>query len=128
MHQGSCLCGDVRFQIDGPMRSITACHCRQCRKQSGHLWAVTSVAKDDLRFDCDDGLTWYRASTAARRGFCNRCGSALFWKPDGEPRICITAASLDEPTGLRLEKHVFVADKGDYYDIDDGLPQHDADG
>ncbi|MFB9151553.1 GFA family protein [Roseovarius ramblicola] len=123
MHQGSCLCGAVAFVISGPMRSITACHCHQCRKQSGHLWAATSVAEDDLTFEHDEGLTWYRASATAERGFCDICGSTLFWKPEGEARIAITAASIDEPTGLTLERHVFVADKGDYYVINDGLPQ-----
>ena len=123
MQHGSCLCGAVRFFIDGPMRPVLACHCGQCRKQSGHVWATTSVAEADLTLDRDDGLAWYRSSDTARRGFCRLCGSSLFWQPDDAPRIAVAAGALDAPTGLRLGGHVFVADKGDYYEIGDGLPQ-----
>ena len=125
MRKGSCLCGAVSFSIEAPMRPILACHCGQCRKQSGHVWAATSAPDEALTFQCDEGLAWYRASKVARRGFCSRCGASLFWKPDDAPRIAIAAGSLDAPTGLELVKHVFVADKGDYYEITDGLPQHE---
>jgi hypothetical protein len=65
-----------------------------------------------------------------RRGFCKECGSALFWHPDRHAgrahRIAVSAGSLRKPTRLRLSEHIFVGDKGDYYDIADGLPQKDA--
>ena len=51
------------------------------------------------------------------------CGSSLFWEPIGEGRVSIAAGCLDKPTGLRTVRHVFVADKGDFYDITDGLEQ-----
>jgi hypothetical protein len=53
------------------------------------------------------------------------CGSALFWNPniEGYPYISIAMGAFDGPTGVRLAKHTFVAEKGDYYDICDGLPQ-----
>ncbi len=82
---------------------------------------------DALKFSNDTSLTWYRASNYARRGFCNKCGSSLFWhgdKLDGhKDRIAIALGALDAPTGLALTEHIFVADKGDYYEIADGLPQ-----
>ena len=58
------------------------------------------------------------------RGFCGTCGSFLFWKRDDEDLISFSLGSLDRPTGLQLDRHIFVADKGDYYTIDDGLPQN----
>ncbi|MFK7939728.1 MAG: GFA family protein [Roseovarius sp.] len=124
MHTGSCLCDAVSFEITGPLRDVLGCHCQQCRKQSGHYWAATSVADDALRFIRQEGLTWYNASATARRGFCKFCGSTLFWKPVGADRTAVGAGSLDTPTGLRLTRHVFMADKGSYYDIADGTPQH----
>lgn len=66
---------------------------------------------------------WYRASDFARRGFCADCGSSLFWQRDGSDIIDVAAGALDSPTGLRLQGHIFTADKGDYYQITDGLPQ-----
>ena len=120
---GGCHCGAVRYGIDGPLRSVVYCHCSQCRKQSGHYYAATSCGKDDIEITGSEHLTWYRASESARRGFCSRCGSALFWQGDGSPNISILAGSLDLPTGLEADRHIYVADKGDYYTIDDGLPQ-----
>ncbi len=58
-----------------------------------------------------------------RRGFCSTCGSVLFWEPIGRDKIAIAMGAFDAPTGTHLEKHIFVADKGDYYDIADGVPQ-----
>jgi hypothetical protein len=123
MHHGSCLCGSVRFEITGPMRPVVACHCSQCRRTSGHVWAATSVPDKALRLIRADSLRWYRSSDRARRGFCAICGASLFWKPDGEDRTAIAAGALDQPTGLRLDRHIFTANKGDYYDITDDLPR-----
>ena len=70
-----------------------------------------------------DTLSWFRASDIARRGFCRNCGSFLFWQHNDEETISISMGVLDAPTGLKLARHIFVADKGDYYDITDDLPQ-----
>lgn len=123
MHKGSCLCGSVAFTIDGDLSLPSVCHCGQCRRQSGHFWASTSTHQDNLSFSASDTLSWYRASDIARRGFCSKCGSFLFWQHNQEDTISISMGALDASTGLKLSKHIFVADKGDYYDITDDLPQ-----
>ncbi len=123
MHTGSCLCGKVAFKIDGDLTPPNACHCGQCRRQSGHLWASTVTHQDNLSFTASDTLGWYCASDIAKRGFCSACGSFLFWQHNDEDTIAISVGSLNEPTGLKLAQHIFVADKGDYYDIQDDLPQ-----
>lgn len=118
---GRCLCGDVSYRVSGPLSGATACHCSQCRRQSGHVWAAADAPLD--RVLIEGPVAWYAASPAAERGFCPRCGSFLFWKAPGTGLIEISLGSLDMPTGVRLERHIFCADKGDYYDIADGLPQ-----
>ncbi|WP_170375541.1 GFA family protein [Ruegeria conchae] len=123
MQTGSCLCGKVAFTIDGDLSPPSACHCGQCRKQSGHVWSSTWTHQDNLSFTASDTLRWFRASETARRGFCSECGSFLFWQHNEEDTISISMGALSEPTGLKLSKHIFVADKGDYYDISDDLPQ-----
>ncbi len=123
MTTGSCLCGSVAFTIDGELSPPSACHCGQCRKQSGNVWASTSTHQDNLSFTASDTLGWYRASEIARRGFCSKCGSFLFWQHNDEDTISISMGALDAPTGLSLARHIFVADKGDYYDITDDLPR-----
>jgi hypothetical protein len=123
-HSGSCLCGAVRFIVTGALKPPDACHCSQCRKQSGHFWASTDVPLAAVTIEGAETLTWYHASAKVERGFCAVCGSFLFWKPLHQDRIAIAMGAFDGPTGTRLEKHIFVADKGDYYAIADGLPQN----
>jgi len=117
---GSCLCGNVAYEVTGPLRNVIGCHCSQCRKTTGHFLAATAASLSDFRLTREEGLVWYRSSDSASRGFCGRCGSTLFWRGDGRDYIAIAAGSLDGPTGLKLEGHIFCADKGDYYDILDG--------
>ncbi len=124
---GGCLCGAVRYEVRGPLRAVVDCHCTQCRRTSGHFAAFTATHPEALVLIESAGLRWYPSSTSARRGFCGTCGSSLFWEPDSGERVSIAAGTLDLPTGLETVVHVFVEDAGDYYEIDDGLPQR-ADG
>lgn len=126
MRKGSCNCGGVTFTVAGDLPPPSLCHCGQCRRQSGHAWASTRTAEEAVTFETDATLTWYASSDVAKRGFCSVCGAFLFWKHLEEPEISIAMGSLEMPTGLSLGKHIFVADKGDYYEIADGLPQRDA--
>lgn len=123
MHSGSCLCGAVRIEVEGELPGPDACHCSQCRKTSGHVWASTDVPRARVTIRGDDAVTWYRSSEKVRRGFCATCGSALFWDPLGQDYIGIAMGAFDPPTGTHLAIHVHVADKSDYYDITDGVPQ-----
>ena len=119
---GSCLCGQVQFQAV-PDRHVIACHCSQCRKQSGHYWAAMQVPDDALTITGE--VRWYEASPIAKRGFCPTCGSFLFWKGHAEDDTGVALGALDGPTGLKLERHIFTADKGDYYDITDTVRQEE---
>lgn len=123
-HAGRCLCGAVSFTTRGPLREVIGCHCGQCRRQTGLYYAATNVPDDMLDVKDSGTLRWYRSSETARRGFCSRCGSALFWKGDGTRYTSVMAGAFDPPTGLKFGYHIFVADKGDFYEIADGLPQH----
>jgi hypothetical protein len=124
--QGSCLCGGVRVVIEGTLeRSPEACHCTQCRKQSGHFLAAVNVRRRALTVHGSENVRWFQSSEKVQRGFCSTCGSTLFWNPiiEGYEWIAVAMGMLDAPSGMRLAKHTFVGDKGDYYDITDGLPQ-----
>ena len=117
---GSCLCGAVKFTVGGPLRPVIACHCQQCRKTSGHHVAATSAARDAIEITGD--VTWYTSSETAKRGFCGVCASNLFWDGQGQ-NLSIFAGTLDTPTGLTIAGHIYCADKGDYYEITDDVPQ-----
>ena len=124
---GGCLCGAVRYEVDGPLRKVVYCHCEQCRKTSGHYVAATAVDVDKLTFTEDSGLRWYRSSDIAERGFCQHCGSSLFWRPDHGKYVALMAGALDAPTGLTSREHIHVDDASDYYELTDGLPQYPQD-
>lgn len=124
MHAGSCLCKAVTFEIDGDLGPPDACHCNQCRKQSGHFWASTDVPKQALTVRGEDNIRWFQASEKVRRGFCATCGSFLFWDRIDGQKIAIAMGAFDGSTGISLAHHIFVADKGDYYEIMDGVPQN----
>ena len=124
MHTGSCLCGAVTFEVSGELKPPDACHCSQCRKVSGHYWASTDVPRSALAVEGEFNVAWYRSSEKAQRGFCSTCGATLFWDPIHKDTISIAMGAFDAPTGTKLAIHIFVADKGDYYEIRDGLPQN----
>ena len=122
-HSGGCLCGAVRYEVAGRLRPVVLCHCTQCRRNTGHFMAATAARHRDFRLSVAEELRWYESSDSARRGFCGRCGSTLFWQAGGRDYVSIAAGSLDGPTGLTSAAHIYVGDKGDYYAIEDGLPQ-----
>jgi hypothetical protein len=122
---GGCLCGAVRYEARGPLRGVVNCHCSRCRRTHGHVGAYTETAH--LTLLEDRGLAWYVAD-GRERGFCRECGASLFWRRAGASITSIAAGTLDEPTGLRTIAHIYVASRGDYYEIADDLPQHPASG
>ena len=123
---GCCLCGAVTIVVAGALEHAPeACHCVQCRKQSSHFFAAVNVRRSALEVRGEDKVSWYASSDQVERGFCSSCGSVLFWKPNIEDYeyTAVAMGVFDSPTGVHLSKHTFVGDKGDYYEIDDGLPQ-----
>jgi len=123
LHTGRCLCGGVQYELHGPLRNVTACHCGQCRQTSGHHVAMTEVANAALVLKVSDTLRWYRSSTFAERGFCGTCGGNLFWRGLDGDTTSVTAGTLDLPTGLVIDRHIYVAFKADYYPIEDTAEQ-----
>lgn len=121
---GSCLCGGVRYAVDGPLRPVVYCHCGQCRKTSGHFVAASACANSDFQLLEKDTLRWFNSSPQAQRGFCATCGGNLFWRLHGGENISIMAGTIDLPTGIKAVAHIFVADAADFYELKDGLPQH----
>ena len=126
MHKGSCLCGAVTFEVTGDLPPPDACHCTQCRRWTGHFLVSTDVPRGALTIRGSENVTWFQSSEKVRRGFCSTCGSSLFFDPLDQAKhnwVGISMGAFELPTGTRLAVHIFVANRGDYYDIADGLPQ-----
>jgi hypothetical protein len=132
MPTGGCLCGAVRYEVEGTLRDVLVCHCEECRRWHGHFSASTAARREDLVLLEQGGLRWIdspRSDARARRGFCAQCGSSLFWDAPDRPTVSIAAGTLDEPTGLHVIAHWYVSQIGDYYDLPaDGLPHHEHSG
>lgn len=116
-YEGSCLCGAVTYAFEGPISDVVCCHCTQCRKQSGHHFAAIHVSRDRFRLSGESNLSWYQSSEDARRGFCRNCGSVLLWENVNRDNISVMAGGVDGPLGVGVEAHLYVDDKGDYYEI-----------
>ncbi len=121
MRRGSCLCGGLRYVVQGDFGPATACHCRQCRKITGSYSIAAPVPAEALSVAGD--VRWFASSSHARRGFCPECGAYLFWDV-GDGQVWVSLGTVDGPTGTRLENHIFCAYKGDYHQLTDALPHH----
>lgn len=127
---GGCLCGAVRYAIDGALRHITHCHCGMCRKVHGAAFA-TYARLGRRRFRLVSGESALRShvsSEGVTRQFCGTCGSQLFWsKKDAPDAISITLGTLDGDPGGRATAHIYAKDRAPWFEITDALPQYDGD-
>lgn len=122
---GQCLCGSVKYQVQGALRPVVHCYCGQCRRTHGLMGPYTQALRSDIHFIEETGLKWYLSSDHAERGFCDTYGSSLFWHPLNSDRMCISAGTLDHPTGLIVTGHIYTNDLADFHMIpDDGLPRY----
>jgi len=125
--RGGCLCGDVRFEITGPLTGASHCHCSMCRKAHGAAFGTYAAARAaDFRIVSGaDKIMRYRSSADVLRTFCSRCGSTLQWLRDSKPEVVdIALGVVDGDPGVRPASHIFVGSKAPWYDITDRLPRH----
>lgn len=117
-HAGSCLCGSVRYRVEGGFDRVTHCHCSMCRKSHGAAFATyATVSASQLSIEDDTGtLTWYRSSPTAERGFCTGCGASLFWRDETrEPGlVAFSLGTVDTPLGEVEIRDIFVESKADW--------------
>lgn len=126
MHKGSCLCGSVRYEIDGELGEFGYCHCRSCRKASGSAHAANAPV-ERARFRLVNGgntLREYESSPGKLRAFCSACGSPIYaYLTASADLLRIRLGSLDTPFEAEPRAHTWVSDKASWDKIADGLPQ-----
>lgn len=127
--EGSCLCGGIRYQVDGPLGDAVHCHCSMCRKATGAAFR-TRAAVPSASFHWRAGeslLARYQSSPGEERTFCRVCGSTLVTLFRDRPEeIGLALGTLDGDPGVRPWAHVFVGSKAPWYDIEDDLPRFSA--
>ncbi len=125
MTTGSCLCGDITFEVSGPITQMTHCHCTMCRKEHGSMFATYAevAAKDFAWTKGEDKIETFKSSDILDRRFCGTCGSVMpSTEHDGEP-VYIPAGLFVDDIVARADAHIFVGSKAEWYEIQDDLPQ-----
>ena len=125
---GSCFCGSVRYRVGGRALTVCQCHCGMCQRAVGAP-VVTWATFDRKDFtSTGPALTWFQSSVEARRGFCGRCGSSLFFESDRwAGLIDVTVVTLDVAAQLEPSMHIYVGSRQPWMRAGDGLPCHVGD-
>jgi hypothetical protein len=128
MTRGRCLCGTVRYEVDGPFLNMLHCHCSMCRKHHGTPYATWAAAPlGGFRFTAgESAIVRYASSPGFHRSFCSVCGSVV---PEGVESIAMVicpAGNLEGELGIEPQLHMFVGSKAPWHDIGDDLPQYEA--
>jgi hypothetical protein len=129
MVNGQCLCGRVRFEIDGDLGETRLCYCTLCRRANGSAFSANvAVPAEHYRLLVGRELIReYESSPGAFRAFCSYCGSPVFARVASDPaRIRVRLGTLDQDAQAKVTAHVWVRSKPDWYSIHDGLPQYEA--
>ena len=117
---GACLCGAIALRVRTDAVEARECHCTQCRRQSGHVWAFLTVPWDAVEWSVAPAI--YQHSVKADRGFCAECGSYVYWRERDAGTVDLSAGLFDQPTGLHLGPPSFTGNKGDYYQVSPWTP------
>lgn len=121
IHQGSCLCGAVSYELKSDPKAVTHCHCSMCQKQHGAAFATYgSVPRSDFMYLAGEELLGcYSSSATVTRKFCRRCGSNIEWA--GSERfadwVSITLATLDAPFQPKSAKSIHLESQACWLDI-----------
>jgi hypothetical protein len=126
---GSCLCGKVRYEVQGPLNIFQYCHCSRCRKFTGsahsaHIFVPPSqfswISGEEQvgRFEHPEAKYFATA-------FCKNCGSSLPWAVKGGKNIVVTAGTLDDDPGLKPRCNVFWGSRAEWFDDTGNLEKFD---
>lgn len=128
MYVGGCLCGEVRFEINGPIRNIIYCHCSQCRKAQGSAFATNGIVatKDFCIIHGEDEMTGFNSSKDQTKYFCKHCGSPIISKRDSVPdEVRVRMGTIESDVEERPQAHIFVTSKANWEEIEGTLPQYE---
>ncbi|MGH1539883.1 MAG: GFA family protein [Arenicella sp.] len=125
---GSCLCGEVGYEITGNLGIFQYCHCSRCRKFTGSAHASNLFVSPD-QFKWVKGELFVSTFLPEETkhfatAFCNNCGSSLPWTSKSGKAVIIPAGTLDEHPGIEPFQNIFCASKADWYKAPNELPEH----
>lgn len=126
MYTGGCLCGAVRFTLEGDIDVVNCCHCSRCRKRSGSAFATIVHARfsDFTIVTGEDEISVYESEQWGARHFCRNCGSPLPGGDEEANHVGIAAGLFDEGMNTSPGLHIMTGSKAQWFDISDQIPQH----
>lgn len=123
LHEGGCLCGQVRWRATAAPANVRVCHCRLCQRATGGPFFARAIFLESV-LEWSGEVTRWPSSPRVERLSCARCGTPMFAEPKDAPaRVGVSLATLDEPGAIRPEAHIWVSAKLPWLSIDDGLPR-----
>ncbi len=125
-HSGSCLCGTVRYEVQGPFNAMMSCHCSMCRKHHGAAFGTfVSAPSSGFRWvSGEDSILSYQSSEQGKRYSCKVCGSVLPMVLAEHGLAVVPAGPLEGDLGIKPQAHLFVGSKAPWYTISDNMPQY----
>ncbi len=124
--QGGCLCGDIRYEIDGEALQVVNCHCVNCRRHSGAAFLTyAAFHRANVKYLANTPK-YFRSSADATRGHCANCGSPIDFNFDADASLTwLTIGSLDQPEQMPATENWFVRSRLPWIDADDNIPAFD---
>lgn len=114
--KGQCVCGATTFTVELKNHDVHACHCSICRRQTSGVIMTIDVEQGSLQFTQDQHLSIYNSSDWGERGFCNYCGTNLFWRTKDQSYCNINAFALDQqPQDIKFDMEIFIDNKPEFY-------------
>lgn len=117
IHSGSCLCGQVKYEVQGSFENFYLCHCKHCQKDTGSAFAAnifSSTAKLNWLIGKDKVSTFTLNPTRHTKSFCNECGSAVPSLQMEGKLIVVPVGSLDSELSILPDAHIFCSSKASW--------------
>ena len=113
---GHCLCGAVTFSVGLRKHEVGVCHCEMCRRWTAGPF-LAAACDNDVEVGEGAPLAFYQSSDWGERGFCQACGTPLFWRTRDKSHTAVSVSALDDPGPLRFTSEIFIDEKPDYYEF-----------
>ncbi len=128
--KGSCLCGQVSYEINEPIKTFQYCHCSRCRKFTGSAHAANFfVPPTQFKWLTGEELVGRFEQPDAKyfaTSFCKNCGSSLPWATQGGANIVVPAGTLDDELSIKPQRSIFWQSRAPWYEETCDLPKHDT--
>lgn len=110
---GTCLCGMVKVQLVDASTDVGVCHCARCRRWNSGPWMSLQSSKASVS---GDSLVVYRSSAFAERGFCGRCGTHIFHRPQDGHELAVSAGMFPS-ANLQIAREICFDEKPPFYEF-----------